>query len=115
MRIGLMAHIPDQAILRRIEDVMQCDGQLDDAEARTQMAAGDRNRVDHFLPKFVGKLAQLRFRQAAQVGRQMHGIEQGRITVFLQDARSFNCGGSRRTPPNHEKLPPFPQEIKMLG
>ena len=44
VRISLMAHIPDQPVLRRIEDVMQCDGQLYDAEARTKMPAADGGR-----------------------------------------------------------------------
>ena len=33
VRIGLVADVPDEAVAGRIEDVMQADGQLDDAEA----------------------------------------------------------------------------------
>ena len=32
VRIGLMTHVPHQAIFRGIEHVMQCDGQFDGAE-----------------------------------------------------------------------------------
>ena len=61
MRIGLVADVPDQPIGRRVEDIMQRDRQLDNAEAGAKVTAGDRDRVDRFLPQFVGKLAQLAF------------------------------------------------------
>ena len=41
VRIALMADIPDQLIPRRIEQVVQGDGQFDNAEAGTQMSAGN--------------------------------------------------------------------------
>ena len=44
VRIGLMADIPDQPVARRVEDVVQRDRQLDDAEAGAEMAAGDARR-----------------------------------------------------------------------
>ena len=68
VRIGLVADVPDQAIVRGIEDGMQRDGQLDDAEAGAQMAAGDRDGVDHFGAQFVGQLAQVLAGQGLQVG-----------------------------------------------
>ena len=43
VRIGLVADVPDQAVLRRVEDVVQRDGQLDHAQAGAEMAAGDRD------------------------------------------------------------------------
>ena len=33
VRIGLVADVPDQAVARRVEDVMDGGGQFDDAEA----------------------------------------------------------------------------------
>ena len=44
VRIGLVADIPDQPVVRRVEDVVQRDRQLDDAEAGAEMAAGDARR-----------------------------------------------------------------------
>src|SRR5271168_2672905 len=38
--VGLMPDIPDQSVVRRVEDVMQRHGQLDDAEACAEMTAG---------------------------------------------------------------------------
>ena len=46
VRIGLMADVPDQPVARRVEHVVQRDGQLHDPEARAEMAAGDRHRAD---------------------------------------------------------------------
>jgi hypothetical protein len=54
-----MADVPDHAVARRIEQIMQRDGQLDHAEAGAEMAAGDRHGVDRLLAQFVGELAQL--------------------------------------------------------
>ena len=34
VRIGLVADVPDEAVARRVEDVVQRDGELDRAEAR---------------------------------------------------------------------------------
>src|SRR5262249_31998345 len=56
--IGLMADIPDQAIARRIKDVMQRHRQLDYAETSTEMAAGRRDSADRFVAELVGNLPQ---------------------------------------------------------
>jgi hypothetical protein len=69
MRVSLVAHVPDQAVIRCIENVMKSDGQFDYTQARTQMAAGNRNRVDGLLAQLIGELTQLRFRQGTQIGR----------------------------------------------
>ena len=37
--IGLVAHIPDDAIFRRVEAVVQGEGQLHDPQARAEVAA----------------------------------------------------------------------------
>jgi hypothetical protein len=48
VRIGLVADVPDQAVLGGIEQVMQGDGQFHHAQSGAQMAAGDRHRIDGF-------------------------------------------------------------------
>ena len=40
VRIALVADVPDQAVARRVEQVVQRDGQLDHAQAGAEMAAG---------------------------------------------------------------------------
>src|SRR6185369_3125549 len=46
VRIGLMTDVPHDAVVRRIEDVMQGDRELDGAEAGREVAAHLRDRVD---------------------------------------------------------------------
>ncbi len=41
VRIGLVADVPDQPVVRGVEHGMECNGQLDDAEPGPQMSAGD--------------------------------------------------------------------------
>ena len=42
VRVGLVADVPDDAVVGRVEDVVQRDRQLDRAEVRRQVAAGPR-------------------------------------------------------------------------
>ena len=46
VRIALVADVPDQAVVRRVEQVVQRDGQLDHAEAGAEMAAEVADRFD---------------------------------------------------------------------
>ena len=45
VRVGLVADVPDQAIVGRIEDIVQRNGQFDDAQAGAEMPPGDRYRI----------------------------------------------------------------------
>src|SRR5262249_8364855 len=76
MRIGLMAYVPDKAVLRSVEHVMQRHRQLDDPESRPEVTARDRDRGDGFLAQLVGELAELAALQATQVGRRLDEIEE---------------------------------------
>ena len=75
VRIGLVADVPDQPVIRGIEDVMQGDGELDHAEAGPEMAAGHRHRIDGFGPQRVRHALQVGFLEAAQVGRVLDCIK----------------------------------------
>ena len=79
VRIGLVADVPDQPVARRVEDVMERDGELDHAQARAEMPAGDRNGVDRLLPQFVGQTLQVALGQSAQVFRRRDAVEKGRM------------------------------------
>ena len=46
VRVGLMTDVPDQPVIRRIEDMMQSDSQFHHAKARAEVSAGDCDRVD---------------------------------------------------------------------
>ena len=55
MRVGLMAHVPDQAVVRRVEDVMQGDRQLDRAEPCGKVTAARADAMDQELAQFPGQ------------------------------------------------------------
>lgn len=70
-----MADVPNQTILRRIEDIMQRDGELDDAETGTEMSAGDGHGVDGFGTKLVGELPEIVFRERAELLWRVNRVE----------------------------------------
>ena len=74
VRIGLMAHIPDDAVFGRVEHVMQGHRQLDRAQVGTQVATGTGNAVQQKLPQLFGQGLELLTRQLAQV---MGGLDAG--------------------------------------
>src|SRR5436190_5313231 len=78
-----MPDIPDQPVMRRIKDVMQADGQLDDAEPGAEMPARDRYRVDQFGAQLVRDLAQIGFRKPAQIRRRLDPVEKRRAVGDL--------------------------------
>ncbi len=75
VRVGLMPDIPDHPIMRRIEDVVECDGQLDDAKPGAKMAAGHGHGVDHLGAQFLGDLLEVRGRKGAQIGGHLDAVE----------------------------------------
>ena len=76
MRIGLVADIPNQPVVRRIENIMQGNRELDHAESRPEMAARHRDRVDRLATQFVGHLGEIAFIQAPQIGGRGDRVEQ---------------------------------------
>jgi hypothetical protein len=58
VRIGLVADVPDDAIVRGVEDVMQRDGQFHHAKPGRQVPAGARDAVDQKCPQLNGELAE---------------------------------------------------------
>jgi len=61
VRIRLMTDVPYQPVIRGVEDVMQRDGQLDDAQAGTEMPTGLADRVEQFQAQLIGQGFQLGF------------------------------------------------------
>src|SRR5262252_7163023 len=76
VRIGLMPDVPDQPVGRRVEHVMQCHGQFDDAKAGAKMAASHRDRVDRLSAQFVGNLPQLAGLETPEVLGGLYLVEQ---------------------------------------
>ena len=81
VRIALMRDVPDQNVLRRLEDVVQRGGELDHAQAGAQVPAGDGDRIDQLLAQFVSQLRQLLLIQLAQLFRRGNLVQQCRSAV----------------------------------
>ena len=88
VRIALVADVPDQPVARRLEHIMERDGQLDDAEPGAEMAAGHRHRRDRLRAQFVGELAELAALQFAQLFRGPDRVEQRRLRTLTHGAAS---------------------------
>ncbi len=67
MWIGLMAHVPDELIERRVVDVVQRNGQLDRAKPGGEMSAGAAYAVEQIATQLVAQLRQVLFRQQTQL------------------------------------------------
>ena len=57
--IGLMAHIPHQTIVGRVENVVKGHGQLDYTQRRGQMSGVDGEFLDDLFAQFLAHLRQL--------------------------------------------------------
>jgi hypothetical protein len=67
--VGLMPRVPDDPVVRRAQQPVQGDGDLDHAEAGAQVAARLRDGRDDRLADLGGEICELGFAQAAEVGR----------------------------------------------
>ena len=74
--IALVADVPHQRILRRIEAVVQGERELHRTETRSQMAAARRHRLQQKVAQFVCEWLQSAARQGAQRGRIVDALEQ---------------------------------------
>ena len=93
--VGLVADVPNDAIVRRVVDVMQRDGQLDGAEVGRKMAAGVADRLDDEIAQLACKLRQLAFVQPSQISGRMNGFEQHQ---FFRNAIQSASSLSLRAP-----------------
>ncbi len=81
VRIGLMADIPDHAVGRRVEHVMQRNRQFDHTEAGAEMAAGDGYDVDQLVAQFLGDCAHLALVELAQIDRLADRVQQRKFSL----------------------------------
>ena len=77
VRIGLMAHIPHQAIVGGIENVVQRDGEFDGAQAGGEVSTARAHALNQELAQLGRQLNELRLGQQAQIRRRVDRIEQG--------------------------------------
>jgi len=79
VRVALVTDIEDQPVIRRVEDIVDGSGQLDNAEACTQVAAGFRHGRDCLGTQLVSELAQVLFGESAKVRRDFHPVQKRRL------------------------------------
>ena len=85
VRIGLMTHVPDQAIIGGVEHIVQGNGQLDDAQTRAKVPASLANRVQQVLAQLIRQPLQLSLGQAAQAVRRTRAVKQRRYGALTGD------------------------------
>ncbi|GJD98052.1 hypothetical protein OCOJLMKI_5291 [Methylobacterium iners] len=73
--VGLVADVPDQAVVGGVEHVVQRHRQLDDAQARAEVPARDRDRLDHLRAHRLGHARQRALRQSPQRHRLVQTIQ----------------------------------------
>ncbi len=78
VRIRLMPDIPNDAVARRVEHVVERHRQLDDAQTRAKMAPGERDGVDRLGAQFLCELRELILRQTAEVLRNGSQVQKWR-------------------------------------
>ena len=74
VRVGLVAHVPDQAVFGGVENIMQGHCELHRAQVGAQMSAGARDALQQVSAQFVSHALELVARHQAQVGRAVDGF-----------------------------------------
>ncbi len=86
VRIALVADVPYEAIGRRVEEIMQGDGQLDHAKARAEVTATACDLFDQVFAQLARDRGQLARVELAQVGGR---VDVGKARI----ARGVDHGG----------------------
>jgi len=89
VRVALVAHVPHQLVVRRVEDIMDRDSQFDHAEAGAKVPARCADGVDHFGAQFIGQLAELFGLEAAQVVGSVDEVEQRRVRRLIHNVQPY--------------------------
>jgi len=87
VRVGLVADIPDQAVLRGVEHVVQRHRQLDHPEPRAQMPSRHGDGADRFRPQLVRDLLKAVLRQLTEVSGRLDGVEERCGQSFFSPGR----------------------------
>jgi hypothetical protein len=69
VRVTLVAHVPDELVPRRVENIVQGDGQLDDAETGREVPADAADDIDHAVTDVLRELRKVGLIQLPQVRR----------------------------------------------
>ncbi len=75
VRIALMSDVQNQAVMRRVEDVVERRDQLDGAEAGGEMSASTRDAREDLIANLIGDLLDVSARQFPKVGGSFDPVE----------------------------------------
>ena len=75
MDVALVGDVKDELVVGRIEDAVQGERELDDAEVGPDMAAVLGGDSDDFVADFLRELGQLAGREGFEVGGAVDGFE----------------------------------------
>ena len=92
VRVALVSDIPDDAIVRGVVEIVQCDGELDRAETGREVTARTGDALDEVSAQLPGYVAQRPLRQTAEIRRRPDRTEQG-IVVSHTHVRANESGG----------------------
>jgi len=70
--ICLMTHIPDDLIFRRIEHIMERNGQFNNAQAGRKVSSGIGYSFNDFLTDFIGQAFKITNRKVFEVCRAIY-------------------------------------------
>jgi hypothetical protein len=74
--VRLVAGVPDDPVTGRLEDAVNGQRELHDAEVRAEMAAARRTGADQLVPDLAGEGLELGIGEIADVGRRRDLLEQ---------------------------------------
>src|SRR5688572_2854567 len=94
VRIRLVADVPDQAVVGRVVDIVERDGELDGPEAGREMPAHRAHGLDQVLAEFHRERAEVTARERPEVGRRLDRRQQA-IRPFLSHGGSLLEPGRR--------------------
>ena len=67
--VGLVSHIPDDAVVGRVEDIVQRHGQLHHSERRGEVSGVHREFLHDVAPQFGAQFRQLSDGELSEIGR----------------------------------------------
>ena len=86
MRVSLMTYVPNELVLRRVEDIMQRYRQLDSTQRRSQMTGVLAQRLDDKIPQLRTHRRQFLYLQFLQIRRRIN-----LIYIYIFHYRVHTC------------------------
>jgi len=76
VRVRLVANVPHQAVMGRVEDKVQCDGEFHGTKVGRQVSPGTRHSLEQKVAQLEGQRLKLRSAQPPQGRRKIDRLKQ---------------------------------------